>query len=182
MRIDNGVKPKPEANIVVSEDAIGGDFKLQDTDGKTVTQDILLGKISLVYFGYGHCPDTCPTTLNNITQALNQLSPEDLSSVQAFFITLDPERDSSEYLKKFISGFHSRIIPLLGDPKELERVSGEYKVYSSKGEVKESDQYLIDHSSLIYVMGRDGKYLMHFTSTTPAAEICQEIKTLLTVS
>ena len=180
MRIDKGAKPKPESNIVVSQDIIGGDFKLQNTNGNEVTQEVLLGKISLIYFGYGHCPDICPTTLNNISHALNQLSPEDLSSVQAFFITLDPQRETSEYLKKFISGFHAKITPLLGDSKELDRVSSEYKVYSSKAETKEKDQYLIDHSSLIYVMGRDGKYMMHFTSATPPDEIYKEVQNLLT--
>lgn len=180
MRVDPGVKPKPEGTIAVSQEPIGGSFKLQDTAGREVTESVLRGKITMVYFGYGHCPDTCPTTLNNMTLALNQFSTIELESLQAFFITLDPKRDSAEYLKKFISAFHSKIIPLLGSEKELEKVSLEYKVYSSKDDTKGDAQYLIDHSSLIYIMGKDGKYLMHFTSATPADEIYKELKKLLT--
>jgi protein SCO1/2 len=180
MRVDQGIKPKPEQVTAVSQELIGGDFILQDTEGREVTQSILNGKISLIYFGYGHCPDTCPTTLNNITQALNQFSKIELDSLQAFFITLDPKRDSAEYLKKFIAAFHGKITPLLGDEKELVRVSSEYKVYSSKQEIKGDSQYLIDHSSLIYVMNKSGKYIMHFTSSTSPEVMHKELKKLLT--
>jgi protein SCO1/2 len=182
MKVDPGVKPKPEMNVVVSADTIGGDFKLRDVDGKEVTQNALLGKTSLVYFGYGHCPDTCPAALNNITEALKLFSPQELDLLQVFFVTLDPKRDTPEYLKKFISSFHPKITPLLGDEKELERVSAEYKVYSSKQDTKSNVDYLIDHSSLVYVMNRDGKYALHFASSTSPSEMHQELRKLLTES
>jgi len=179
MRIDPGSKPKPSSNVSISDAAVGGDFKLFDTSGNEVTQESLKGKISLMYFGYGHCPDTCPAALHNITEALNMLQPAELSSLQIFFITLDPERDNASYLKKFISGFHSKIIALIGSPEEIAKISKEYKVYSSKG-ASSGGEYLIDHSSLIYLMGKDGKYILHLSSSTPPTEISTELKKLLT--
>ncbi len=178
MKLDPGPKPKAEESINSAEAPIGGNFELSDTNGNIITQKNLEGKLTLVYFGYGHCPDVCPATLHNITQGLNLLSSQELQDVQVFFISLDPERDTTEYLKKFISSFHPKIIALTGTVDQVDRVIKDYKVFVSKNSSNDNNKndYLIDHSSLTYLMNREGKYLLNFSTSTTPEQIAAEIK------
>ena len=139
--------------------AIGGPFSLTAHDGRRVTDQTFRGKWLLVYFGYTHCPDVCPTTLADIAELLDQLGPL-AEKVQPLFVTIDPERDSAKAVGEFVSVFDRRIVGLTGTSTEIAAVAKQYRVYYKKLPAEEgSDNYLMEHSSFIYVMGPDGKYV-----------------------
>src|ERR1700736_6308153 len=119
--------PRGAAGTVLAS-AIGGPFRLTDQNGKTVTDADLKGKWSLIYFGYTHCPDACPTALNDIAIALDQLGPK-REAVRAVFITVDPERDTPEVLKEYVTSFDAPILALSGSREEIARAAKVYRVY-----------------------------------------------------
>lgn len=146
---------------------IGGAFTLVDQDGRTVTDKNFLGKYMLVYFGYTYCPDVCPTSLNTLGRAMDQLeaeAPEAAARIQPVFITVDPARDTPELMKSYVGNFHDRLIGLTGTPEQVAAAAKAYRVYFSKVVEKgaSADEYLMDHSSITYLMGPDGKFVTHF--------------------
>jgi len=160
---------------------VGGPFTLTDQDGNQVNEEILKGHLNVIYFGYTYCPDVCPTTLQEITQALD-LMGEDASQVQPIFITVDPERDTSEVLKEYVSWFHPALIGLTGSTDEIEAVKKAYKVYSAKAPQEDDEtgqNYLVDHSSITYVMGPDGSFLTHFAYGTTPEDMAKALEDLL---
>src|SRR5882672_1954594 len=157
--------------------AIGGRCSLVDQNGKTVTDADLKGKWSLVYFGYTHCPDACPTALNDIAIALDQLGPK-REAVRAVFITVDPERDTPEVLKEYVASFDAPILALSGSPEEIARAAKAYRVYYAKHPEPGSD-YSMDHSSVIYVMDPEGRFTASFTHQSTPEEIAERLKKLL---
>lgn len=156
---------------------IGGPFKLTDQDGKTVTNTDLEGSWLLVYFGYTHCPDACPTALSNIALALADLGPKK-SEVRPVFITVDPERDTAPALKDYVSAFDAPILALTGTDAEIARTAREYRVYYAKHPEPGGD-YSMDHSSVIYVMDPKGRFTASFTGEDPPAAIAARLKKLL---
>jgi protein SCO1/2 len=154
---------KAVQNSVLPPDTkpIGGPFTLIDQDGKTVTDADFKGNYLLVYFGYTYCPDICPTGLESIAHALDQLG-DDADKVQPLYITIDPVRDTPAKLKHYIESFHPEIIGLTGSPAQIAAVTKAYQVYYAKGEKVDEHDYLMDHSSLIYLMGPNGKYITSF--------------------
>jgi protein SCO1/2 len=158
--------------------AIGGPFRLVDQNGKTVTDADLKGKWSLVYFGYTHCPDACPTALNDISIALDQLGPK-RDAVRAVFITVDPERDTSEALKSYVASFDAPILALTGTPEAIARAAKGYRVYYAKHPEAGGD-YSMDHSSVIYVMDPEGRFTASFTHESAPEQIAERLKKLLT--
>jgi protein SCO1 len=160
---------------------IGGPFTLTDQDGNRVTEAMLEGHLNVVYFGYTYCPDVCPTTLQDITTALD-LMGEDAKEVRPILITVDPERDTTAVLKDYVAWFHPSLIGLTGTPEEIEAVKAAYKVYAAKAPQEDDetgDNYLMDHSSVIYVMGPDGAYLTHIGYGTTPEAIAATLKDLL---
>ena len=157
--------------------AIGGPFHLIDQDGKTVTDADLRGKWSLVYFGYTHCPDACPTALNDISIALDELGPK-RAAVRPVFITVDPERDTSEVLKSYVTSFDAPILALTGTPEEIAQAAKGYRVYYAKHPEVGGD-YSMDHSSVIYVMDPQGRFTASFTQENSPEEIAERLKKLL---
>ena len=157
--------------------AIGGPFRLVDQNGNTVTDADLKGKWSLVYFGYTHCPDACPTALNDIAIALDQLGPK-REAVRAVFITVDPERDTPEVLKDYVTSFDAAILALSGSPEEIARAAKAYRVYYAKHPEPGGD-YSMDHSSVIYVMDPEGRFTASFTHQSTPEEIAERLKKLL---
>src|ERR1700746_718397 len=129
--------------------AIGGPFQLVDQNGKTVTEADLRGKWSLIYFGYTHCPDACPTALNDISIALSDLGAK-RDAVRPVFITVDPERDTPEALKSYVMSFDAPILALTGTPEQVAKAAKGYRVYYAKHPEAGGD-YSMDHSSVIYV-------------------------------
>lgn len=145
---------------------IGGPFTLTDHNGRRVTEADYKGKFMLVYFGYTFCPDVCPGELQVMTAALDILGDK-AKQIQALFITVDPARDTVEQMKDYISNFHDRFAGLTGSAQDIAKTAKAYRVYYKKatGEDRGED-YLMDHSSIVYLMGRDGKFLKHFTYGT----------------
>ena len=157
--------------------AIGGPFQLVDQNGKTVTDADLKGKWSLIYFGYTHCPDACPTTLNQISIALSELGPK-RSAVRPVFITVDPERDTSEALKAYVTAFDTPILALTGTPEEVAKAAKEYRVYYAKHSEPGGD-YSMDHSSVIYVMDPEGRFTATFTPDSTPEQMADRLKKLV---
>lgn len=160
--------------------AIGGSFTLVDQDGKTVTDRDLRGHLTLVYFGYTYCPDVCPTTLTDIADALDKLGPEG-DGVVPLFITIDPARDTPEQLKMYVGHFSKRLIGLTGTEEQVAAAARAYRVYYAKVHEKGAapDDYVMDHTSVIYLMGRDGKFLAHFTHDASPDDIAARIREYL---
>jgi protein SCO1/2 len=157
--------------------AIGGPFRLVDQDGKTVTDADLKGKWSLIYFGYTHCPDACPTALNDISIALDELGPK-RSAVRPVFITVDPERDTPEVLKAYVTAFDAPILALTGTPEEVAQAAKGYRVVYAKHPEAGGD-YSMDHSSVIYVMDPEGRFTASFTHQSSPEELAERLKKLL---
>ena len=168
--------PRGAAGTLLAS-AIGGPFRLVDQNGKTVTDADLKGKWSLVYFGYTHCPDACPTALNDIAIALDQLGPK-REAVRSVFITVDPERDTPEVLKDYVTSFDAPILALSGSPEEIARAAKAYRVYYAKHPEPGGD-YSMDHSSVIYVMDPEGRFTASFTHQSTPEEIAERLKKLL---
>jgi len=158
--------------------AIGGPFRLTDQNGKTVTDADLKGKWSLVYFGYTHCPDACPTALNDISIALEDLGAK-REAVRPVFITVDPERDTPEALKAYVTSFDAPILALTGTPVQVAQAAKGYRVYYAKHPEAGGD-YSMDHSSVIYVMDPQGRFTASFTHESTPEQIAERLKKLLT--
>jgi protein SCO1/2 len=140
--------------------AIGGPFQLTDQDGRTVTERDLLGKPSLVFFGFTHCPDVCPTTLFDMSQVLRTLGP-DADRTRAFFVTVDPERDTASVLKDYLSSFDPHITGLTGDLPAITAVAKEYRAYFKKVTI-DGGGYTMDHTAITYLMDKDGRFVSPF--------------------
>ena len=156
---------------------IGGPFSATNHNGFDVTERDFLGKFLIVYFGYTYCPDICPTALTEISSAIDMIGNKG-ESVLPIFVTIDPERDTPEYLKEYISFFHPRMIGLSGTINQVSEIAKAYKVFFSKGEQDPNDpgNYLMDHSTLTYLIGKDGKYLDHFSHGVSAEEIVKKVR------
>jgi protein SCO1 len=157
--------------------AIGGPFKLIDQNGQTVTNTDLEGKWLLVYFGYTHCPDACPTALNNIALALSDLGSAK-NHVRPVFITIDPERDTVQAMKDYVAAFDAPFVALTGSEAAIAQAAREYRVYYAK-HPESSGDYSMDHSSIIYVMDPKGRFTASFTGEDPPEQIAARLKKLV---
>ena len=161
-----GLVYKDTTDITTS---IGGDFTLTDQFGKPRSTTEFRGKILLVYFGYTYCPDVCPMALEHITKALQMLG-SDRDKITVLFVSVDPSRDTVETLKLYSTNFDPNIIMLTGSETAVQNVMNKYRVYAKKENKPEFSDYLINHTSVVYVMGTDGAYLSSFAhSTNPDA-------------
>lgn len=166
---------KPLAGHVSEESVpIGGDFVLTDQDGNNFSSEKLKGRLSIIYFGFTYCPDICPTSLQKLTKVLEVLGKYNIE-VTPVFITIDPERDSVKVLKEYLSHFHSKFIGLTGSLEQIKDVAGKFKVYYAKTDGNH-DTYMLDHSSFVYLMDKNGKYLKHFHLDTKPEEIIEVIR------
>ena len=148
--------------------AIGGPFQLTDQNGKAVTEASFKGKPTLIFFGYTHCPDVCPTSLFEMSEVLRAMG-KDADKVNAVFISVDPERDTPATMKDYLSSFDPHLEGLSGDPAETAKVITSYRVYAKKVPTKDGD-YTMDHTALIYLMDRDGRFVAPFNlKQTPEA-------------
>ncbi len=150
--------------------AIGGEFTLTDQNGVERRPEDFRGKLMLVYFGYTFCPDACPTALQDMSRAIDIMGNKG-DAVQPIFITIDPARDTVEQMKLYASNFHPRLVALTGTPEQIAAAAKAYRVYYEKGKSTGGDDYLMDHTSFIYLMGPDGKYLSHFPPGTTAEQM-----------
>lgn len=144
---------------------IGGTFTLTAHTGKTFTEADLKGKYSLVYFGFTHCPDICPTTLLVIKNALDNLG-DSARHVQPILISVDPDRDTPESMAQYVSNFHPSLIGLTGTHEQIKQVTDAYKVFYARVDQPDSAmEYLVDHSGFVFLMDKNGEYLEHFPHT-----------------
>ena len=157
---------------------VGGPFTLTDQTGKRVSEKDFLGRHMLVFFGFTYCPDICPTELQVMTAALDMMGA-DGDRIQPVFITVDPERDTPEVMKSYVENFGPRLVGLTGSLEEITAVAKAYRVYFAKAAKTGTDDYLMDHSSIIYLMGPDGRFLKHFTYTTDAQKLAAALKDTL---
>lgn len=151
----------------VATAAIGGPFELVDQAGRTRTQADLKGKFALIYFGYTFCPDACPMALVAMAEALDQIGPL-AARVQPVFVTVDPERDTVAQMAAYVAAVDERLWGLTGSAAQVAQAAKAYRVFFRKATPQGGGEYLVDHTSLVYLMGPDGAYRAHFThETTP---------------
>jgi protein SCO1/2 len=167
------------ATAVFELPSIGGPFVLTATDGSTVTDATYRGKILLVYFGYTTCPDACPTTLNSIAAALAELGPL-ADHIQPLFVTIDPKRDTREVLADYVKAFDPHIVGLTGTPDQIAAAAKAYGVYYAPYKTADApDGYLMDHTSVVYVMNEQYRFVSSFTQDTPATQMADRLRKLL---
>ena len=175
----NGQLSSIKQSTTTGRALIGGSFNLVDQDGNAVTEKNFLGRYALMYFGYTSCPDICPTELLNITEALEQLGLR-AKQVIPVFITVDPERDTIPVMKDYAMSFHPRLRALTGTKEQIRAVASAYRVYYNQTESSEEDDfYLVDHTSLVYLMGPEGEYITQFRFGTSADVMGARINQLL---
>jgi protein SCO1/2 len=152
---------------------IGGPFNLVDQTGAPVTDKSWPGAYRLIYFGYTFCPDACPTELQVMAEAIDDLGP-DGARVQPIFITIDPARDTPKQLAAYVPEFHPRLVGLTGTAEQIAQAARAYKVYYAKAD--DSPSYAMNHSSFVYLMGPDGRFITVFSSDTDPEKMAGEIK------
>ena len=167
------LQPDPPQVRTSGTALVGGPIKLTGHDGKVVSDHQFRGKYMLVFFGYTYCPDICPAGLQVMTAALEKLGPK-ADNIQPLFITIDPERDTVEVMASYVENFHPRLIGLTGTPEEIAAVAKAYRVYYKKA--GDDGDYLMDHSSILYLMDGDGKFAQHFTYSTDASGLAKDIE------
>ena len=151
--------------------SVGGPFSLTDGDGHPVTDQTYRGKYMLVYFGYTYCPDVCPTTLAAVGDALDKLGPK-ADRIAPLFITVDPKRDTVPVVKQYAAAFSPRIIGLTGSPEQIAAVAKAYRVYYAEHRTGTGpDDYSMDHSSVLYLMGPDGRFIAPVRADQTGPEI-----------
>ncbi|HCX14909.1 MAG TPA: SCO family protein [Rhodospirillaceae bacterium] len=178
------MRPAPQSvPLQTNKVQIGGPFSLVNTRGERVTESILKGHYSLVYFGFTYCPDICSLALQTITDAISGL---ELNStvVLPVFISLDPERDTAEVVAGYIENFHPDFIGLTGTIVQIKTVAEQYRVYAKKSFFKdvdgnETNNYTIDHTGFIYLMDPNGLYVDHFADGVTTPEITERLKKIL---
>jgi protein SCO1/2 len=168
--------PKGVAGTLLAS-AIGGPFHLVDQNGKPFGDADLKGKWHLVFFGYTHCPDACPTALNEMALALDRLGKA-RDAVGIVFITVDPERDTPEVLKSYVESFDAPIVALTGTAEEVAQAAKAYRVYYAK-HPRSDGEYDMDHSAVVYVMDPSGRFTATFTPDSTAQAIAERLQKLL---
>jgi protein SCO1 len=164
-------------NAAAALPGIGGHFRLMTSDGGTVTDRSFPGKWLLVYFGYTFCPDACPTALNALGTALDELGPL-AAGVQPIFITVDPERDTPQVVADYVKAFDSRIVGLSGVPEQIAAAAKEFRVYYKVRSLG-NDEYAIDHSSFIYVIDPEGRVVELLAGNLPGHSMADELHRLM---
>jgi protein SCO1/2 len=155
---------------------VGGPFELTNQDGKRVKSSDFAGKYMLMVFGYTYCPDICPSELQVVSAALDEMGPA-AERIQPVFVTVDPARDTPEVMKDYVANFHPGFVGLTGSEEDIAAVTKAYRVYSRKVEQADaSTPYLMDHTTLVYLMGPDGQYVTHFTYGTNVASLAAGLR------
>jgi cytochrome oxidase Cu insertion factor (SCO1/SenC/PrrC family) len=161
--------------LLEGREPIGGPFDLTDHGGRRLPDADFRGKLLLIYFGYTHCPDVCPTELQAMSLALDTLGTTG-EAVQPLFITVDPARDTPSHLADYVSSFHPRLVALTGEDSAIRKVALAYKVYFARSSPAEGDDYTVDHTGFIYLVGKDGRYLGFLPPGTAPEQIAGAIR------
>jgi protein SCO1 len=162
---------------VTAAAAIGGPFQLTDQTGQAVSDKSLQGRPTLIFFGFTHCPDVCPTSLFEISEVLRAMG-KDADRVNAYFVSVDPDRDTPAAMKDYLSSFDPHLKGLTGDSAAMAKIISEYRVYAKKVPLKDGD-YTMDHTALIYLMDRDGRFVSPFNLKRSPDEAAADLKRYL---
>ncbi len=155
---DGGASPAANSALIRLSDQFTGEFDLVDQNGDAYASSDLKGRAGVIYFGFATCPDVCPMALGTLSAALNELTEKELARLQPIFITVDPERDTPDALKTYLSSFHGTLIGLTGDVESIDAARAAYKVYAKKAPLPGSAlEYTMDHSSFFYLVDREGR-------------------------
>ena len=157
--------------------AIGGPFKLIDQSGKPLTEEDMKGRPFLIFFGYTHCPDICPTTLFEMSEVMHALGT-DADRIGALFVTVDPERDTPAVMKDYLSSFDPHLRGATGDSKAIDAVEKAYRVYAKKVPTDNGD-YSMDHTALVYLMDKQGRFVAPFSLKRRPEEAAAELRRYL---
>ncbi len=168
----------PRGDRTGSAVPIGGPFVLVDHTGVERTPTDFAAGPMLIYFGYTYCPDVCPTELQKMVLALDELG-EAGAAITPLLITVDPERDTVAQLAQYVPLFHERLVGLTGSPEQVTRAAKAYRIYYARREDQANSDYLMDHSSFIYLMDKENRYLAHFGPQESPESIARRIRALL---
>jgi protein SCO1/2 len=157
--------------------AIGGPFQLTDQTGQTVTEKNLQGRPTLIFFGFTHCPDVCPTSLFEMSEVLRAMG-KDADRVNAYFVSVDPERDTPEVIKTYLQSFDPHLKGLTGSEAQVAKVMSAYRVYAKKIPLKDGD-YTMDHTALIYLMDKKGQFVAPFNLKRTPEDAAADLKRFL---
>jgi protein SCO1 len=166
---------RPDAGLPLPQ--IGGHFALSTADGRRVTDRTFRGKWLLVYFGYTSCPDVCPTTLSSMALALEKLGPL-ADKIQPLFITVDPARDTAKLVGEYVKDFDPRFVGLTGSPQEIATTAHDFRVYYRVRQLG-NNEYVVDHSSFIYVIDPNGAFVRLLTGDLPGHQLADELRKLM---
>lgn len=164
-------EPEEEQNT-----GIGGPFEMINQDGETVTQDNYADQYKLVFFGFSFCPAVCPTELQKVAVLMNQLDEETAAKITPIFVSVDPERDTPDVMKKYVEQFHPKLVGLTGSQEQVDSIKQSYRVYSSKVENEMMEGYMVDHSSFLYFMSPDDNLIALYPSKDTADQIATDVK------
>ena len=161
--------------VMWDREPIGGPFRLVDHNGAQRTDADFRGKLLLIYFGFTYCSTSCPIDLQSIAAMMDRLG-EDAERVQPLFVTINPEMDTPAQLKPYVGLFHPRLIGLTGDARQVRRMTDLYKVFAARSQPSQRTGTDFDHSSLVYLVGTDGKYLGYFPPGTAPERMMTVLK------
>ncbi|MGI6245502.1 MAG: SCO family protein [Pseudochelatococcus sp.] len=154
---------------------VGGPFTMTDHNGRTVTEKDFLGAPTLIFFGFTHCPDVCPTTLFEVSEVLRAADSQ-ADGVRVLFVTVDPERDTPALLRDYLGSFDSRIIGLSGDRAQTDAIIKAFKVYAKKVPTGDApDDYTMDHTAIVYLMDKQGRFVGAFDLKRPPEAAARDL-------
>ena len=168
----------PFKGIDVTGGSMGGELRLTDHDGRERTLADFRGKVVVVFFGFTHCPDVCPTALAKVAKAVKLLGSE-ASRVQVLFVTVDPQRDTPQLLKQYVTAFHPDFLALRGEGDALTKVTKAYHVYWAIREGRTPETYTVDHSGQLFALDREGKTRLLFAPEAESAAIAADLRLLM---
>jgi protein SCO1/2 len=162
------------AKVATAQSSVGGPFRLISQDGTPISDENFRGKPFLVFFGFTHCPDVCPTTLFEVSEIMRRLGP-DADKTGALFVTVDPERDTPDKMKEYLSSFDPHLSGATGDLPTIAAVAKEYRVYYKKVPTEGGD-YTMDHTAIVYLMDKNGKFVTPFNLRRKPEEAAADLR------
>lgn len=167
-----------QAGPSIGAPAIGGPFKLIDTNGRVVSSEEFKGKFALLYFGFTHCPDICPDELAKASKAVDMAQKRagsNANELVPIFISVDPERDTVQQVREYVKAFHPKMVGLTGTPEDCERAAKQYRVFYHKTDVQPDGDYLVDHSIIMYLVGPDGNFVSYYGRNYTADQMADDM-------